>query len=120
MLNKWLNIFPGFTWQKHVAINKINQNVVKNSKTQKTKGPENSSRKKMVVVVDGWHLVSTVEQSLRNEWVARMKRERERENTPYQRLLYFFISYFSFQHMKIQIYLIISKRVAALGIFLLL
>ena len=77
MLNKWLNIFPGFTWQKHVAINKINQNVVKNSKTQKTKGPENSSRKKMVVVVDGWHLVSTVEQSLRNEWVARMKRERE-------------------------------------------
>ena len=78
---------------------------MKNSKTHEAKGPENRCSKKKVVVVNGWYLVSTVEQSLGNELFARIKRE----NTPYQRLLLFCKPYFFFQHMEIQISWNISK-----------
>ena len=64
----------------------MNKKDVKNSKTFKTKGPENWFSKKKLVAVNVWHLVSTVEQSLGNECFARIKRE----NTPYQRLLHFY------------------------------
>ena len=93
----------------------MNKKAVKNSKTFKIKGAKNWFSKKKVVL-NVWHFVWTVEQSLGNEWFARIKRK----STPYQRLLPFCKCYFSFQHMEIQIYRNISKWVTALAIFLVL
>ena len=97
----WLYLAKPYCNISWAELIKINKKAKKNSKTYKTKGPENWFSKKKVVVVNVWHLVSTVEKSLRNEWFARIKRE----NTPYQRLLHFYCPFSTWKSKFIGIYL---------------